>query len=181
MLIRKAAAADLDAVAAIYAAVHTAEEAGRLNTGWIRDVYPTRVSASRAQAAGELFVLEENGLVSGAGIINKSQHEAYAAGSWQTAAKPETVMVLHTLAIDPASSAKGLGRAFLRFYAEYALANNCPNLRLDTNAVNLGARAFYKKMGFREVGSVKTPFNGIAEVCLILLEAQAEEILGGLA
>lgn len=176
MLIRKATAADIDAVAAIYDATHTAEEAGRLSTGWIRGVYPTRALAEQAQAAGELFVLEESGIIKGAGIINQNQHPSYVAGNWEEEAAPGTVMVLHTLVIDPSNAAKGLGRAFLGFYADYSLANGCPNLRLDTNAINLGARAFYKKMGFREAGSVKTPFNGLSEVNLVLLDAQAEEL-----
>ena len=38
--IRKATAADLDAVALIYSHIHTEEEQGRAVIGWQRGIYP---------------------------------------------------------------------------------------------------------------------------------------------
>lgn len=86
-------------------------------------------------------------------------------------------MVLHTLAIAPHETGKGLGRAFVRFYAQYALKRNCEFLRLDTNAINRQARKFYAKIGFTEAGIVDTDFNGIDKIHLVLLEAKAAQIL----
>ena len=40
--IRKADAADLDAVVRVYEHVHDAEEAGPAQVGWVRGVYPVR-------------------------------------------------------------------------------------------------------------------------------------------
>lgn len=48
--IRKATAADLDAVSGIYARIHDEIEAGRASIGWLRDVYPTRATAEAALA-----------------------------------------------------------------------------------------------------------------------------------
>ena len=39
---RKAAASDIDAVTAIYDAIHTEEEAGRTTTGWKRGISSLR-------------------------------------------------------------------------------------------------------------------------------------------
>jgi len=84
-------------------------------------------------------------------------------------------MVLHTLVISPAAARRGLGKAFVRFYEEYALQNGCPYLRMDTNARNLGARALYHKLGYEEADAVPCVFNGIEGVQLVLLE----KYLGG--
>ena len=45
MTIREAKAADIQAVAAIYDAIHTCEEAGLTTIGWVRGVYPTQQTA----------------------------------------------------------------------------------------------------------------------------------------
>ena len=82
--------------------------------------------------------------------------------------------MLHTLVIDPCAKGKGCGRAFVRFYEDYARRTGSPFLRMDTNAKNTGARRFYEKLGYTEVGIVPCVFNGIAGVDLVLLEKKAE-------
>ena len=56
--IRKADAADLDAVVRVYEHVHDAEEAGPAQVGWVRGVYPVRSTAEAALERGDLFVEE---------------------------------------------------------------------------------------------------------------------------
>ena len=62
--IRKADAADLDAVVRVYEHVHDAEEAGPAQVGWVRGVYPVRSTAEAALERGDLFVEEAVGAVS---------------------------------------------------------------------------------------------------------------------
>ena len=174
MDIRKATKTDLDAVARIYDAVHDAEEAGRTVIGWERGVYPTRATATAALDRDDLFVLCEDGLVRGTAIINQIQVDVYAGAPWQYEAPDERVCVLHTLVIHPAAKGRGLGRAFVAFYENYARARNCPALRIDTNARNSIARAFYKGLGYREIAVVPTTFNGIPGIDLVLLEKHLE-------
>ena len=174
MEIRKAVAADLDAVCAIYDAQHSAEEAGKTTVGWIRGVYPTRATAEAALARNDLFVLCEDGFVHGAAIINRLQVDVYAGAPWQYAAPDDRVCVLHTLVIHPAAAGRGLGRAFVAYYENYARTLGCPELRMDTNARNHGARAMYARLGYREIGIVPTQFNGIPGVDLVLLEKNME-------
>lgn len=177
MNIFRATKQNLGAVANLYQKIHDANEAGRLVTGWIRDVYPASATAEAALASDSLFVLEEEGIIKGAAIIDQNQHESYINGNWQNGIEPGQVMVIHTLVIDPDSAGAGLGKAFLRYYADLALASGCPYLRLDTNAINSAARSFYRKIGFNEAGIVKTQFNGLGEISLVLLEAEADRIL----
>ena len=170
MIVRKAAAADIDAVEGIYDEIHLAEEAGELTIGWARGVYPVRETAEAALERGELFVLEDEGLILGAGIINRDQVDVYALGDWEHEAADNQVCVLHTLVISPSHGGKGYGRAFLDFYECYARDIGCKELRIDTNERNAVARGMYERRGYREAGIVPTCFNGIDGVKLVLLE-----------
>ena len=174
MEIRKATRADLDAVVAVYDAQHAAEEAGMTTVGWVRGVYPTRATARAALDRDDLFVLCEDGQVRGSAVINQIQVDVYAGAPWRYSAPDERVCVLHTLVIHPAAKGRGLGRAFVAFYEDYARALGCPALRIDTNARNSIARAFYKGLGYREIAVVPTTFNGIPGVDLVLLEKNLE-------
>lgn len=118
--IRKADAADLDAVVRVYEHVHDAEEAGPAQVGWVRGVYPVRSTAEAALERGDLFVEEADGAVVGTGIFNRLQADVYAGAPWQYDAPDDQIMVLHTLAVDPQAGKRGLGRAFAAFYEQYA-------------------------------------------------------------
>ncbi len=168
--IRKATQGDLDSIAEIYRNIHDASENGEVYTGWIREIYPIRATAEAALERGDLFIemLDEQPV--GTAIINSVQVDVYANAHWQYDAPNDQVMVLHTLVIDPKVKGHGLGRAFVQFYEQYAREHNCPYLRIDTNARNVNARAFYKKLNFREIGIEPCDFNGIPGIELVLLE-----------
>lgn len=169
-MIRKASCADLDAVAALYAEIHDAEEREIITTGWLRNVYPVRTTAEAALGRDDLFVMEEDGRVIGAAIINQVQVDVYDGAAWEFEASPNEVCVLHTLVISPGFSGRGYGSAFVQYYEDYARAHGCAELRMDTNARNRSARQLYAKRGYREIGIVPTVFNGIPGVQLVLLE-----------
>ena len=167
MNIRAANLTDLDSIEEIYNDIHTAEENGIQTIGWKRDVYPTRKTAEESIRRGDMFVLEE-GKILGAGIINRTQVDVYYGAPWEF--DTDSVCVLHTLVISPSASGKGCGRSFVEFYEYWAKEHDLPELRIDTNARNKTARAMYRKMGYKEIGTVPTTFNGISGVDLVLLE-----------
>ena len=82
MHIRKATAADLDAIEQIYEDIHTAEEEGAATIGWIRGIYPTRKTAEAAVLRDDMFVLEDGEII-GTGIINRTQVDAYYGAPWR--------------------------------------------------------------------------------------------------
>ena len=170
MIIRKATQKDIDAIEKIYSDIHTFEEEGRVVIGWNRQIYPTRKTASDAVARGDMFVMENDGCIVGTAIINKCQVDTYRDAAWEHEAEDDRVMVLHTLIISPYESGKGYGKAFVKFYEDYALRNNCPYLRMDTNEKNTNARRLYKKLGYKEVDILPCTFNGIEGVGLVCLE-----------
>lgn len=177
VIIRKATAEDIPAIAAIYDEIHDREEAGEVTTGWLRGVYPVQKTAEDAVARGDMYVqvvsgddLDTAGQVVGTAILNQLQVDVYADGEWQYPAEDSEVMVIHTLIISRKTDLKGLGSDFLAYYEAFALEHGCKYLRLDTNARNAAARAFYKRHGYTEIGIVPTVFNGIPGVDLVLIE-----------
>ena len=170
MRIRPARAADIPGVARLYDCIHTEEEEGRACIGWLRGVYPTAETAGAALGRGDLYVLEENGTVLSAAVINAIQPDGYDRGAWRYPAQEGQVLVLHTLVVDPAVAGRGLGRRFVAFYEDLARKTGRPFLRMDTNEKNGRARRLYAALGYREAGTVPTVFNGIPGVNLVLLE-----------
>ena len=170
MVIRKATEKDIEKTAKIYDDIHTMEEKGLLQIGWIRGVYPTVETANSAYERQDLFVIEDGGEIVAAAAINKKQVESYKRGHWKYDADDSEVMVLHTLVVSPGFSKKGYGKAFVNFYEQYAAKEKCRFLRMDTNAKNKTARAMYNKLGYAEADIVSCDFNGICGIELVLLE-----------
>lgn len=170
MIIRKATANDIDSVEKLYGDVHTAEEEGKQTVGWIRGVYPVRATAQEALERDDLFVLEDDGTVYGAAIINKIQADIYSKAHWKHSVADEQVCVLHTLVISPNHTGRGYGKEFIRYYETYALNIGCAELRIDTNEKNTVARKIYTKLGYTKTDIVHTDFNGIPGINLVLFE-----------
>ena len=167
MNIREANLTDLDSIEEIYDEIHLSEENGCQTIGWMRGVYPTRKTAEESILRGDMFVLED-GKDLGAGIINRTQVDAYHGAPWEY--NTDLVCVLHTLVISPGAAGRGYGRAFVEFYEWWAKQHNLLELRIDTNARNTTARDMYRKLGYKEIGIVPITFNGIPGVDLVLLE-----------
>lgn len=168
--IRKAKNKDIDAVELIYGHIIDEEEKGEYTTGWQKEIYPNRNTAITALANGELFVMEEDGEIVAAMRINKDQVPEYKNCNWEYQADDDQVMVMHTLAVEPFVKKHGYGRKMIEFYEKYARENNCPYLRIDTNAQNSRARAMYKNYGYKEIGIIPCVFNGIPGVNLVCIE-----------
>lgn len=173
-IIRKATPKDIDAVALIFEHIIEGEENGICAIGWRRGVYPTRNTAVAALEQGDLFVMEDCGAVIAAMRLNKEQVSEYKNCQWEYPADDDQVMVMHTLVVEPFAKKRGYGRKMVAFYEKYARENNCPYLRMDTNAINVRARALYKSCGYKEIGITPCVFNGIPGVNLVCIEKKLD-------
>ena len=169
-MLRQGTEKDIDRVAEIYEEIHDAEDTGHAAVGWARGVYPTRETALAALRRGELFVEEEDGRITAAGILNHEQLPEYADCAWTVEAAKSEVLVLHTLVVSPKLKGHGYGAAFVGDYEARARELDCRALRIDTQEKNRAARGFYGKLGFHEVGVTSCTFNGISGVQLVCLE-----------
>lgn len=168
-MIRKAIQADINAVSEIYEHIH-GDEQTKAYTGWIPGVYPTKETAEKALERGDMFVYEEDKVIVASAIINQIQVDVYANCNWKYKALDSEVMVLHTLSVDPSMKGKGIGKAFVDFYEDFARENGCKVARMDTNSKNIAARNLYAKFGYMEADIVPCFFNEIPDVQLVLLE-----------
>lgn len=170
MMIRKVEERDIEAVSQIYENIHTEVEEGRIVNGWIRGLYPTIDTVKAGLERGDFFVLEKDGRILAATILNYVQDEAYKDADWIYPAEDEEVLVMHTLVVEPKEAGKGYAGKFLDFYEEYAREKGCKVLRLDTLAMNDRAKTVYLGRGYRFAGLVKSNFYTIGIVPMICFE-----------
>ena len=160
-MIRKAAAADLPGISAIYEAILDREESGGpVYTNWQRGKYPTADTARTALEAGTLYVGEEGSSLWGVVNLNGEQLPEYDAIPWSIPAERDQVGVIHTLCIHPAWSGKGLARQMALFCEEEARRLGKTVIRLDTWEGNLPANRLYPSIGYRYAGAAEFFFMG---------------------
>lgn len=171
MEIRKGTATDADAVEMIYNAIHDEIEQGRYDMKWVRNIYPTRLWAEEHISAGDLYVMVDDcGCMVASAVINHNPLPEYAKGSWSQPRDYSTVLVLHTLVVHPLHTRHGYGVEFVRYFERMAKAQGCERVRLDTQMIDLPARALYRKMGYVETDRVACEFKGITAIDLVLIE-----------
>ena len=169
-MIRRAAAADLDAICAIYSEIFAHERETERFTQWIEGVYPTRETAGRGIDAGTMYVLEESGAVRASVILNSFQPAEYYEIPWLYPVADEDVLVIHTLCVSPGFAGRGTGTRMVDFAAGVALGGGKRVIRLDTNAKNLPAQRFYLKNGYRLSGSHHALHEGVLDTELVYME-----------
>lgn len=109
---------------------------------------------------------EEN--ITGAISLNESDP------AWGEASSDGNALYIHQLMKDPEIDQKGIGALLLGFAAKEAIVRNKSFLRCDTAEDLPTLIDYYKKFGFKEVGSIKYPtFDRKG----ILLEALPSNVL----
>lgn len=171
-MIRLAAPGDAAAVAESYEELLLHEEREGGSSHWRRGVYPTAATAGRAQAAGWLYVLEEDGRLQGSVILNSLQAKEYRSIPWLYPAADGEVLVVHTLCVPPRCAGRGVGTRLVDFALGFAYGAGMRAVRLDTNALNIPAQRLYQKLGFRLAGRSRAVHEGVLDTELVYLERQ---------
>lgn len=170
--IRKGTPADVPAAGAVYDELLQHEKIYGSATGWIEGVYPTVSIAEGAARQGTLFVLEQDGRIGAAMILNQVQAPEYAEADWQYDVPAGQVLVLHTLCIAPSLARRGYGRAMVAFAEDWAVQMGCTAVRIDTWIGNTPARSLYTAMGYRLAGSAPAKLNGLIPLELVFYEKE---------
>ena len=159
-MIRLAQEKDIPLVEQIYDEILTEEEGRTVSfTNWQRGKYPTADHARAALEGGTLYVAEEAGEVYACVNLNGEQLPEYADLDWSVPAKPEEVMVIHTLCIRPGWTGRGKARELARRQGKKVI-------RLDTYEGNVPANAMYPKLGYTLVGGTEFFFQGFVREVL---------------
>ncbi len=106
-----------------------------------------RPPLAAAAARGELWLLEQDGVLAG-GLMLQWADE----GIW--GAQPPDAGYVHKLVVARPFAGQGLGRAMLDWAAAQVVAAGRAFLRLDCWAGNVRLRDFYRAAGFEHCGDV---------------------------
>lgn len=155
----KAVPQDVSAIAQLYNDLHDALEQNINYPGWIRDIYPTEVTAVEGIDSETLYIMKIRDQIAGSVILNHIQPEAYSKLLWNISAEEEKVLVVHTLAIHPYYFRKGVAKELLYFAEQVAKDKGAKTIRLDVSVHNLPAIGLYQTCGYTFVGEVDLGLN----------------------
>lgn len=79
----------------------------------------------------------------------------------------DEVAHLLLLAVQPGSERRGIGSALVDWLEAVAQVAGVAQIELEARATNVGARAFYRRLGYREINSVAGYYQG-REACVRL-------------
>lgn len=148
---RRAGEDDLPALFELFASsVRAMEERGLDQWRW--GLYPSEVVLQEDVAGGVIHVLEEDGELAAAFVINEYQDPQYKALCWHFGVRPA---VLHRLVVNPNRQSRGVGREAMAHVMRLAREMGCDSLRLDTYLKNDRALRLYDGLGMRHVGLVR--------------------------
>ena len=153
ILIRKATASDLNAIARLYDDLNDHLAAHVNYPGWRKGSYPLRQDAEEGLADGTLYVAELNGQIAGTVMYLRTQCEPYKTVDWQLPFDVP-VIALHILAVHPEYQGMGVGRALMNYAETLARETGALAVRLDTHEYNAPACRLYESCGYSMRGLV---------------------------
>ena len=168
MKITKCTMEQLDETAAFYDKVVAYLDAHVKYPKWKRGEYPGRESTAQAISEGVQYICTEKGKIAGAFILNDVPLGDYSAARWSLDLKEGDYLVIHTLAADPQSYHRGIGRFMVEYCIKTAREDGYRALRVDTVPDNFPARRLYESMGFTYAGieGLNRNIEGIPEFAL---------------
>ncbi len=152
MKLRKAGAADVEAMAALFDQARAALKAAGVDQ-W-QDGYPNREDAARDVAAGTAYVLEEAGQVLGTACIAFGEEPTYRVieqGNWLGQGD---YGYLHRVAVSNQVKGRGAAGLFFDELKRQAVQRGLFILRGDTHRDNQPMRRVMEKNGFSYRGVI---------------------------
>lgn len=150
-VIEKAAVGDLPALGRLFDELCDHLAATENFPGWEKGRYPVLAVAEEAFAADSLYVARRNGQIVGTVTLNHAEPPAYADAAWEVRS---AVAVVHTLAVHPSFLHSGTGRAMMAYAVNWAKAQRCRAIHLDTYEKNIPAKRLYESLGFHFCGKI---------------------------
>jgi len=93
----------------------------------------------------------------------------------------DTTAHLNLLAVELAHQRRGLGRALLSWLEQSAVVAGTFLIELELRATNVGARAFYQQLGYRETGRVPGYYQQVEDAIRMARDLTVAEAAPGRA
>tara|TARA_B100001057_G_scaffold168011_1_gene168733 strand:- start:1267 stop:1770 length:504 start_codon:yes stop_codon:yes gene_type:complete len=150
MIIRKAKKYELDDIMQVYQSCVSGMIA--LGIDQWDESYPNREIIEQDLEIEDYYIgLIDNEIVAGI-KIDSVQDPTYLTIDW--ADKTNNFMVIHRLCSKTKVWSQGVGKKMMDFAECLAKKNNCVSIRLDTYINNPKAIAFYKSIGYKQLGHI---------------------------
>ena len=150
MKIRKAQTSDLKNIMKMYKSCVT----GMIKSGidqW-DDTYPDTETIVQDLENQTYYVAEEEGEIIGGINIDKDQDPTYLDINWQDTSNQ--FLVVHRLGVKKENWGDRIGKALMIFTEELVMKKDLKSIRLDTYSGNPKAMEFYRRLGYRELGTI---------------------------
>lgn len=137
--------------------------------GWTKDVYPSSGDLDRHLKEDLVYVIDNDGVFAGAGVISLCEDEMYKKASWSRKLADEEVAVLHLFTIHPDYRGRGFAKDFLRHIIKETKKTS-KAIHIDVVKGNLSAFRTYEKCGFRYVGEFEVWYEDTGDIIVDLME-----------
>ena len=116
------------------------------------ETYPNAEVIMEDLIAQTYFVAIENTIIIAGINIDQNQDDAYLALDWKD--KKNQFLVVHRLAVKVEFWNDGIGKSLMLFTENLVTEKGLNSIRLDTYSGNPKAMEFYRRLGYRELGTI---------------------------
>jgi ribosomal protein S18 acetylase RimI-like enzyme len=155
MIIRKAEISDLENIMLMYKSCVAGMIANDIDQ-WDKS-YPNAEVIMRDLIAQTYFVAIENNIIIAGINIDQNQDGTYLALDWED--KKNQFLVVHRLAVKVEFWNDGIGKSLMLFTENLVTEKGLNSIRLDTYSGNPKAMEFYRRLGYRELGTINLKPN----------------------
>ena len=155
MIIRKANKTDLDNIMLMYKSCVKGMIANDIDQ-W-DETYPNAGVIMEDLIAQTYFVAIENNVIIGGINIDLDQDKTYLDINWEDTSN--SFLVVHRLAVKEEFWKKKIGKKLMIFAENRVIEKRLKSIRLDTYSGNPKAMEFYRRLGYRELGSINLKPN----------------------
>ena len=155
MIIRKAKISDLKKIMLMYKSCVKGMIANGIDQ-W-DDTYPDIDTINQDLEKQSYYVVEEKGEIIGGINIDQNQDKTYLDIDWED--KSDSFLVVHRLGVKEEFWNKKIGKDLMLFTEKLVTEKGLKSIRLDTYSGNPKAMEFYRKLGYRELGSINLKPN----------------------
>ena len=155
MIIRKANKSDLDNIMLMYKSCVKGMLENDIDQ-WDA-TYPNAEVIIEDLIAQTYFVALENKVIIGGINIDQNQDKTYLEIDWED--KLDSFLVVHRLGVKEEFWEKKIGKKLMIFAENMAIEKGLRSIRLDTYSGNPKAMEFYRRLDYRELGSINLKPN----------------------